>query len=161
MSLRAEQALQTRQRILAAAADVFEEQGFAGATIDDIAVRAGVAVPTVYKTFTNKPNLLIGALDQALSEGVGAVEQQAWFVEQLEEPDPVRQLHLIARNARRVSERAGPLLRVLRIAAPLDDALTRAWEDVAANRIERSRRSAARLIAKAPDRVRGTRWSSR
>jgi AcrR family transcriptional regulator len=156
-SLRTEQAAQTRERILAADSEVFEEQGFAGATFDDIAHRAGVAVPTVYKAFTNKPNLLIGTIDQALSGSAGAIEQQAWFTEQLDEPDPVRQLHLIARNARRVSERAGPLLQVLRTAAPLDDALGRAWAEVAANRFARSRSTATRLIAKAPGRVRGSR----
>src|SRR5205814_125336 len=81
---------------------VFEEQGFAGARIEDIAARAGVAVPTVYKIFTNKPTLLVGALNQAMAgDGNAAIDQQAWFTEQLDEPDAVRQLQLIARNARR------------------------------------------------------------
>ncbi len=156
MPLRTEQAAQTRGRILRAAGETFEAQGFAGARIEDIAAAAGVAVPTVYKAFTNKPTLLIGAMDQALSGGAGPMEQQAWFTEQLDEPDPIRQLQLVARNARRVCERAGSLLRVLRTAAPLDDELARAWDDTVDARMARSRRTAARLVAKAPDRVRGT-----
>jgi AcrR family transcriptional regulator len=155
-SLRAEQAAQTRRRILGAAAAVFEEQGFAGARIEDVAARAGVAVPTVYKVFTNKRSLLVGALNQAMSgaDGQVAIDQQSWFKEQLEEPDPLRQLQLVARNARRMYERAGRLLAVLRASGPLDSGLADAWDDIAAQRLQRSRRTAKNLIAKAGNSVR-------
>jgi AcrR family transcriptional regulator len=46
-----------RQAILNAAADVFAEQGFAGASIDAIAVRAGVSRQTVYNQLGDKDNL--------------------------------------------------------------------------------------------------------
>ncbi|MDQ3176056.1 MAG: TetR/AcrR family transcriptional regulator [Actinomycetota bacterium] len=155
LSLRDEQAGLTRRRILGAAARVFEEQGFAGTRIEDIAAEAGVAVPTVYKVFTNKVNLLIGALNQAMAgDDAAAMDQQAWFTEQLDEPDPVRQLQLIARNARRIYERAGQLLSVLRAAAPLDPELAQAWQDIAAQRLERSRRTGKNLAPKAPGRHR-------
>ena len=154
-SLRAEQATQTRRRILDAAARVFERQGFAGTRIDDVAVAAGVAAPTVYKVFTNKVNLLIGAVNQMMAGDIAApIDEQAWFTEQLDEPDPVRQLHLIARNARRMYERSGQLLDVLRAAAPLDPDLAHAWHDIAAQRVDRSRRTAKNLAAKAADRLR-------
>ena len=154
-SLRAEQASQTRRRILEAAARVFEQQGFAGARIEDIAGEAGVAVPTVYKTFVNKVNLLVGALNQAMAgDEATSIEQQAWFTEQLDEPDPARQLALIARNARRIYEHAGHLLNVLRAAAPLDPALDQAWTDVATERLARGRRTAKSLASKAPGRLR-------
>jgi AcrR family transcriptional regulator len=157
-SLREEQAAQTRRRILRAAAEVFEELGFAGARIEDVAARAGVAVPTVYKAFANKANLLIGAVDQAMAgDDAVPLERQPWFAEQLEEPDPVRQLQLIARNARRIYERAGPLLGVLRAATPLDPSLARAWQDIAAQRVERSRATARTLQAKAGARLRRSR----
>jgi AcrR family transcriptional regulator len=157
LPLRAEQAAQTRRRILDGAACVFDEQGFAGARIEDIAARAGVAVPTVYKVFTNKPTLLVGALNQAMAgDGDAAIDQQSWFTEQLDEADPVRQLHLVARNARRLSERVGSLLGVLRSAAPLDTNLARAWDDIAMRRLERSRQTAKNLIAKARGQVRLT-----
>ena len=100
---------------------VLEAQGFAGTRIDDVATQAGVAVPTVYKAFTNKVNLLIGAVNQTMAgHDAAPIDQQAWFNEQLDEPDPMRQLRLIARNARRMYERAGQLLNVLRAAAPLN-----------------------------------------
>ena len=155
-SLRAEQAAQTRRRILDAATAVFEAQGFAGARIDEVAEAAGVAVPTVYKVFTNKTNLLVGALNQTLTgaDGSAAVDDQAWFTEQLDEPDPERQLELIARNARQMYERAGPLLTVLRAAAPLDDTLRASWDELAERRLGRSRRTAKSLLAKAGRRAR-------
>jgi AcrR family transcriptional regulator len=153
-SLRAEQASQTRRRILDAAARVFEERGFAGARIDDIASEAGVAVPTVYKAFANKVNLLVGALTQIMAgDEANSIDQQAWFAEQLDEPDPVRQLQLVARNARRIHERAGRLLNVLRAAAPLDPDLDHAWKDIVAQRLERSHRTAKSLAAKATDQL--------
>ncbi|MFB9951008.1 TetR/AcrR family transcriptional regulator [Rhizobium puerariae] len=46
-----------RQAILNAAADVFAEQGFAGASIDAIAVRAGVSRQTIYNQLGDKDNL--------------------------------------------------------------------------------------------------------
>ena len=155
-SLRAEQAAQTRRRILDAAARVLERQGFAGTRIDDVAIEAGVAVPTVYKGFTNKVNLLIGAvtLTMAGDDDAAPTDQQAWFIEQLDEPDPVRQLDLIARNARRMYERVGQLLNVLHAAAPLDADLAQAWLDIVAQRLDRSRRTAKNLTAKAPARLR-------
>jgi AcrR family transcriptional regulator len=153
--LRAEQAALTRRRILDAAASSFETLGFAGTRVEDVAAGAGVAVPTVYKGFVNKRNLLLGALELAMTGEVDGdpVDQQAWFTEQLAEPDPVRQLQLIARNARRISERAGPLLRVLRSAAPLDPVLGSAWDDIATQRLARSRRTARNLMGKAAGRV--------
>lgn len=157
-SFRAEQAAQTRRRILDAAARVFEEQGFAGTRIDDIAAEAGVAVPTVYKAFTNKVNLLVGALNQTMAgDDATSIDQQGWFTEQLDEADPERQLHLVARNARRIYERAGRLINVVRAAAPLDPDLAQAWQDIAAQRLQRSRRTAKNLAAKATGRLRMSR----
>ena len=154
-SLRAEQAALTRSRILDAAAHEFEEQGYAGARIDDIAAAAGVAVPTVYKVFTNKVNLLVGSLNRAMAgDDAARIDQQDWFTEQLDEPDPERQLHLIARNARRIYECAGRLLNVLRGAAPLDAELNRAWQGIAAQRLDRSQATAESLNAKDGGRLR-------
>ena len=154
-SIRTEQAAQTRRRILEAAVRVLEAQGFAGTRIDDVAAEAGVAVPTVYKAFTNKANLLIGAVNQTIAgHDAAPIDQQAWFTEQLDEPDPMRQLQLIARNARRMYERAGQLLNVLRAAAPLNPDLAQAWHDIGAQRLDRSRRTAKSLATKFPDRLR-------
>src|SRR4026209_2116563 len=117
-SLRTRQALATRGLIVEAAAPVFENKGYRGARMEDIATGAGVAYPTVYKAFANKRNLLAAAVQRAMTGGVEEqVERQRWFTEQLAEPDATRQLRLVARNARHLNERAGRLLEVVRAAA--------------------------------------------
>src|SRR5919197_6764910 len=88
--VRAEHAALTRARILDAARAEFEERGFAGTRITGIATRAGVAVPTIYKVFTNKRNLLAHVVDRAMTgaEYGGRVDELAWWQEPLNEPGP-------------------------------------------------------------------------
>ncbi|HVD29771.1 MAG TPA: helix-turn-helix domain-containing protein [Mycobacteriales bacterium] len=52
-----EDARRNRERLLAAARDVFVEQG-ANAPLDDIARRAGVGIATLYRRFPDRPALL-------------------------------------------------------------------------------------------------------
>src|SRR5215831_5261996 len=70
----------TAQAILAAAEEVFADQGLHSAHMGDIAARAGVAVGTLYNHFKDREALLAGLLaarrtellsrlDQALREG--------------------------------------------------------------------------------------------
>lgn len=63
---RAEQAEQTRQRVLDAAAKLFEQHGFEGASIAAIAEHAGVSAETVYARFQNKRTLLGELVRQAV-----------------------------------------------------------------------------------------------
>ena len=148
--LRREQAALTRARIIEGAAAVFELRGYEGARVEDIASKAGVAVPTVYKGFANKRNLLKASVDAAMSDGgAGGVERQAWWQEQLEEPTAEGQLRLIARNARRIYDRAGRLLEVVRAAAASDGEIEALWRSINDERLARSRISARRLASKA------------
>jgi AcrR family transcriptional regulator len=147
--LRREQAAITRARIVEAAGVVFAASGYDRARIEDIARQAGVAYPTVYKAFGNKPALLAAAVAAAMSGSEhDQVERQSWWLEQLDEPDPERQLRLIARNARRIYDRSGRLLEVVRAAAAGDDAIHTLWQSVNDDRLERSRASAKRLASK-------------
>jgi len=66
-SLRQRQALATRSAILRAAQERFESDGYEAAGIEDIAAAAGVAMPTVYKVFTNKRKLLAAVVEAAMS----------------------------------------------------------------------------------------------
>ena len=56
----------TRQRLLEAAAEVFAEQGYAGAGIDAIASRAGVTGGALYRHFASKAELLLEVVAQAV-----------------------------------------------------------------------------------------------
>jgi AcrR family transcriptional regulator len=81
-------AVANRERVLAAAAEVFHEQGLS-AGLDDVARRAGVGVGTVYRNFPHREalldTLLVDLLDRyaatarealALPAGTGL----AWFL---------------------------------------------------------------------------------
>jgi AcrR family transcriptional regulator len=71
-----------RQRVLAAARDVFRDRGVA-ATLNDIARHAGVGVGTVYRRFADKEELIdalfddmVEKVDRALHEAL--TEPDAW-----------------------------------------------------------------------------------
>ena len=148
--LRREQAALTRTRIVEGATAVFELRGYEGARIEDIAKEAGVAVPTVYKVFTNKRTLLRASVEAAITDGeAGEVERLAWFREQLEDPSAEGQLRLIARNARRMYDRAGQLLEVVRAAAASDSDIEALWRAINDERLARARTSTERLASKA------------
>jgi AcrR family transcriptional regulator len=75
--LREAQAAQTRRRILDAAAHVFGEGGYSGASLAAIAKQAGVSLETV-KQNGPKPALLLASFDQAFSgaEGEGPLHHR-------------------------------------------------------------------------------------
>lgn len=68
-----------RQAILDAAFTVFSRQGYAQACVNEIAVEAGVAKPTVYNHLTDKANLfrhaIEAAADSAMAENLAAIER--------------------------------------------------------------------------------------
>lgn len=65
-----------RRAILDAALAVFAEKGFAGARMDDVAVRAGVAKGTLYLYFEDKKALFEGLVRDAADPILGALEGQ-------------------------------------------------------------------------------------
>ena len=118
---RREQAAATRREILGAAQRLFEENGYAATTMAAIAEEAGVALKTVYLAFETKSGLIRALWDTLLrGEPDIAVAQQPWYLEVLQQPDPVRQLQLNARNSTVVKQRVANLLRVIRDGASSD-----------------------------------------
>jgi AcrR family transcriptional regulator len=126
---RREQAAATRRQVLEAAQRLFERQGYASTTMAAIASEAGVALKTVYVAFETKSGLLRALWHLRLrgDEDAAPVGERRWYQELLEEPDPERQLRLVARNSRIVKERAGVLLGVIRSAAPTDPDIAELW----------------------------------
>src|SRR5688572_303249 len=55
---------QRRELILESATSLFEENGFHGAGIDDIAAAAGVTGPAIYRHFKNQGALLVALFDR-------------------------------------------------------------------------------------------------
>jgi AcrR family transcriptional regulator len=75
------QAKQARARetvdvVLEAAARVLAEQGYASATTNRIAARAGVSVGTIYEYFSNKEEIFDGLIRRELATLVAAVQSQ-------------------------------------------------------------------------------------
>lgn len=118
---RRRQAEATRARVVAAAARVFLEHGYAGATIPAIAAEAGVALQTVYRAAPGKAGLLAAAVNAAVAGGSARaavpVEERPAIRAVIEEPDPSRQVGLYAHTQPGIWSRVGPLLRVLEAAA--------------------------------------------
>jgi AcrR family transcriptional regulator len=68
-SRRQQRALESQERMLEAARRLFAMRGYAETKIEEIAIAAGVAVPTLYAAFQSKRNLL-DALMRRLVAGV-------------------------------------------------------------------------------------------
>ena len=141
---RAEKTRLTRRRIVAAAADLFLDQGYGATTLDQVAARAGVAVQTVYFHFGNKATLLKEALDVAAvgDDDPVALLDRPWIEELTAEPDPVRVIELWTNGGREILERVAPLLAVVRGTVGTDPDLAAQWE---VN--EGQRRTAFRVLA--------------
>ena len=63
-------------RILDAARAVFLERGLAGASIDEIATRAGAGKPTIYARFPGKEALFTAVVMREVETKVAIVERQ-------------------------------------------------------------------------------------
>jgi AcrR family transcriptional regulator len=127
--LRREQAAGTRRRILQAAQELFESDGYAATSMAAIASRAGVSLKTVYLACDTKSGLL-RALWHLLLRGEQdslPVGEQPWYQAVLDEPDPERQLRLNMRNSLMVKTRAGAMLEVIRSAASVDPDVGQLW----------------------------------
>ena len=64
MGLRERQRLIRRENILAAASDLFAARSFNEVSLEAVAARATVSVPTIYSFFKSKHDLLLGLLEE-------------------------------------------------------------------------------------------------
>ena len=69
-------AAERRQALVAAALDVFSEGSYSGATTAEIARRAGVSEPVLYRHFASKRDLYFACLEQAWGELRAALERR-------------------------------------------------------------------------------------
>ncbi|MGC7093025.1 TetR/AcrR family transcriptional regulator [Amycolatopsis lurida] len=60
--------MQRRERILAAAAEVFAERGYDGAGMREVATRAGISTPVLYDHFPAKAQLYSGLLQSEVDK---------------------------------------------------------------------------------------------
>jgi AcrR family transcriptional regulator len=124
--LREQAARRTREAVVAAAAQVFVEEGYAGATFEQIAVRAGVSRPTVFGV-GNKAQLFALARQHAATDGSLTANDEG-FQQLLAAPDAHRLLAEFAAFTAAISQRLGRLQLVLEQAAGTDPELAQLRE---------------------------------
>ena len=119
----------TQRKIINAATDLFVAEGYHGTTLEQIAVRAGVAVQTVYFHFGNKRSVLKRAVDVAAvgDDETVAMLDRPWLEEARAEPDPRRVLELWVGYGRGIMTRIGPIMKVVQDAAVVDPEMAEQW----------------------------------
>jgi AcrR family transcriptional regulator len=66
-------AAERRVQLLGVAREVFAERGFAGASVEEIAERAGVSKPVVYEHFGGKEGAYVVVVEREIRELVGRI----------------------------------------------------------------------------------------
>ena len=131
-TLRDEQALLTRNRVLAAARDLFIERGFRQVTMQEVARAAGVAYQTVFAQFGSKLQL---ALELCASEFPHVGETVGMLVAAQQCGDPEAWLRTLGAFARRLYEPCAEVLRFMRESGDPD--LISRYREIDAGRLER------------------------
>lgn len=84
-------------RLLAAATQVFAEQGYAGARVADIAKRAGVTTGAIYSRYPGKGELLAEAIEVATHDEFGSLFADHRFEGRMEDILRIAGSHLVER----------------------------------------------------------------
>jgi AcrR family transcriptional regulator len=133
---RAEQARETRRRVLEAATAVFLERGWSGATVRAVADAAGVAVPTVEVLFGTKARLLKAAIDVAIAgddEPVPVLDRP-WAAAARRAADAEAFLAAVGRVLAAAQQRSAGLVLAVFDGAARDPELARLAEQMTAQR---------------------------
>lgn len=118
-SRRKEQARRTRLQITEAARQLFMERSYAGATIEAIAEKAGVAKETVYAIFGSKRSILAFLLDIS----VGGDDQPVHLLDRpeqqavLRDTDQRQQVENFAKGITEILQRGAPVIEIMHHAA--------------------------------------------
>jgi AcrR family transcriptional regulator len=115
--LRADQAQQTRRRVLASAMQLFVDNGYAGTTVAAVAEHAGVSPETIYLSLGGKRGLLEGVIDEAITGPDNSNKDDKWWatIEQL--PGASQRLAKLVEFSCRILARTRPIHAVIRGAA--------------------------------------------
>jgi AcrR family transcriptional regulator len=114
--LRADQAQQTRRRVLESALQLFVDRGYAGTTVAAVADHAGVSPETIYLSLGGKRGLLEGVMDITGPHGSVAEDDKWWhIVAQL--PGASERLDKMVEYSCRILARTRPIHTIIRGAA--------------------------------------------
>ncbi len=146
---RQEAAKATRHSIIEAARRGFLEKGYSALTMPAIAQAAGVSLDTVYATVGKKASLFRLLVETAISGSDRAVpaEQRDYVRAIRAEADAGQKLRLYAAALRSIQPKLAPLIRVLQVAASVDQELDSLWQGIAQRRVKNMRLLAKELAA--------------
>jgi AcrR family transcriptional regulator len=136
--------------VLDAAETLFVRDGYTATTIAAIAGEADVAVQTVYAVFRNKRAILSELLAirvAGVDDAIPLRSREQWQAIE-REPDPRRQLALLAALATQVGNRIGGLYQVLAGAAGSDPEMAELYRQQQQARYQDQHRLAASLAGK-------------
>lgn len=139
------QAARRRALVLAAAAALFLDIGYAATTVAAVAEQAEVSPETVYKSFGGKAGLVRALREDAL-RGAAAVpaEDRSDALRALDDPRLV--VRGWSRLAAEVAPRVVPILLLVRDAAVGDPTMRRLYDDMERDRLDRMTQN-ARFLA--------------
>ena len=146
------QARLTKLQIAEAARVHFMERGYAGATIEAIASKAGVSQETVYSIFKNKRNILSFLMDIT----IGGDDQPVKLLERPEpqavmrNPNQNQQLAMFAHDITGILERATPMFEILRSAAKIEPKIAELLKHLLDERMQNMVRFAGSIAANGP-----------
>jgi AcrR family transcriptional regulator len=136
VSSRQERAREQYAATLAAAGELFNEQGYVATTVDSIAEAAGVSAATIYKSYGGKLGLVRGLCEQALrGGGPDSAEERSNALRT--NPNARAVIAGWGRLASEVTPRIAPLLLLLRAAGMLDPEAAALYDDLDRERIAR------------------------
>ena len=116
--LRADQARETRRRVLEAAFRLFVDRGYAATTVASVADEAGVSPETIYLSLGGKRGLLEGVIETAIAGGEnGARQDDAWWAETAQLQGSRERLEKMVEYSCRILARTWPIHTVIRGAA--------------------------------------------
>jgi AcrR family transcriptional regulator len=143
-TLRGTQAQSTREAVIAAAARLFVERGYAATSIEEIAAAAGVSRATVFTSVGGKSKLLKTALDVAIvgdDEPVPLPDRPRSKAIRAE-PDPRKYLALYAEMVTEMDGRLAGIHEAVRGAAGVDPDARALWE----SHLAQHRQGAANVV---------------
>jgi len=154
-TVREEQAVRTRGRILDAASELFLERGYARTTMKDVAERADVARDTVHAIFGSKARVLTALIDLRLTPdaSVDNITQRPEALAIREEDDQRKQIELFAKFIAGVSTAVRPIFEILRTASAVEPEMAKEFEKMDHYRMINMQTYAKWIAARGPLRV--------
>lgn len=149
--IRARRAQETRDAVMAAAAELFTTNGWKATGMRDVAKAAGVATETVYSHFSSKRVLLQSVIDVAVGGDAQpvAVAQRDEFAA-LGQGERAERIAGAAALIRGINERTAAYSQVIREAAPGDLAIAEVLDATRARQRQDVEAGLALLIGRAP-----------